>query len=79
MPKVLTQLKIDEISAVDRAAGEGCEIIFSKRDPDFYHKLFAGRNVRRVVRHPRRLRHGDQLRDIADAKNALLHSPMVAR
>ena len=77
MPNVITKLRVDEISAVDRGAGEGCEIVFSKRDPNFYHKLFAGVGKRagRVVRHPRRLRGRDPLRDIADAKHALLHTP----
>jgi hypothetical protein len=41
MPKVLTRLRIDEISAVDRAAGEGCKVVLYKR-----HDL--GRNRPRV-------------------------------
>jgi hypothetical protein len=32
--KVLTRLKITEVSAVDRGAGEGCRVILSKRDDD---------------------------------------------
>jgi hypothetical protein len=81
MPRVLRKLRIDEISAVDRAAGEGTHIVLRKRDderdPDFYYKLFAGVGKRsgRVVRRPRRLRGRDQLADVADAKHALLHSP----
>jgi hypothetical protein len=35
MPKVLTKLRIDEISAVDRGAGEGVKILLMKRDDDF--------------------------------------------
>jgi hypothetical protein len=31
-PKILTRLRIDEISLVDRGAGEGCKIVISKRD-----------------------------------------------
>src|SRR4029078_4273004 len=34
MPKVLTRLKISEVSAVDRAAGENCKILLRKRDQD---------------------------------------------
>ena len=82
MPKVLTRLRVDEISAVDKAAGENTKIVLYKRDDSderrgFYHRLFAGVGKRsgRAVRHPRRLRGRDQLRDIADAKHALLHSP----
>jgi hypothetical protein len=63
-----------------RNAGYDMELI-DKRDSDerrgFYHRLFAGVGKRsgRAFRHPRRLRGRDQLRDIADAKHALLHSP----
>jgi hypothetical protein len=32
MPKVLTRLHIDEISAVDKGAGEDCRIVLMKRD-----------------------------------------------
>lgn len=32
MPKVLTKLRIDEISSVDRGAGENCRIVLFKRD-----------------------------------------------
>jgi hypothetical protein len=34
MPKLLTKLRIDEISSVDRGAGEGCRIMLYKRDDD---------------------------------------------
>ena len=30
--KVLRNLRIDEVSFVDRAAGEGCKVVISKRD-----------------------------------------------
>jgi hypothetical protein len=32
MPKILTRLRIDEVSAVDRGAGEGVKIVLMKRD-----------------------------------------------
>jgi hypothetical protein len=32
MPKVLTKLRIDEISSVDRGAGDGCKVVLYKRD-----------------------------------------------
>ena len=31
-PKILTQLRIDEISCVDRGAGDGVKIVLMKRD-----------------------------------------------
>ena len=34
--KVLTRLKITEVSAVDRGAGEGCRVVLSKRDDSDY-------------------------------------------
>jgi hypothetical protein len=34
MPKLLTRLKISEVSAVDAAAGENCEILLMKRHGD---------------------------------------------
>jgi hypothetical protein len=58
MPKVLHKLRIDEISCVDRAAGEGTRVVLFKRDaprskafgyampqpePSFYAKLFSAR------------------------------------
>jgi hypothetical protein len=80
MPRILTKLRVDEVSAVTRGAGEGTRIVLMKRHDDsdsFYTKLFRGvsKNSGRVVRPPRRLRGRDQLRDIADAKHALLFSP----
>jgi hypothetical protein len=37
MPRILSNLKIDEVSAVDRGAGEGVRIMLTKRDgtPDY--------------------------------------------
>ena len=32
MPRLLRNLRIDEISSVDRGAGEGCRIMLYKRD-----------------------------------------------
>src|SRR5262249_40049144 len=32
--KVLTRLRIDEVSAVDKGAGEGVRVVLMKRDPD---------------------------------------------
>jgi hypothetical protein len=82
MPKVLTKLRVDEVSCVDRGAGEGTRVILYKRDDSderrgFYHRLFAGVGKRsgRAFSHPRRLRGHHELRDMADAKHALLHSP----
>jgi hypothetical protein len=49
MPKVLTKLRIDEVSAVDRGAGDGTKIILMKRDD-------TPRSKPHVERHARRLR-----------------------
>jgi hypothetical protein len=40
-PKVLTRLKISEVSSVDAGAGDGCKVVLYKRDgtPDF-HAIF---------------------------------------
>lgn len=38
MPKLLTRLRIDEVSAVDRGAGEGVKILLMKRDEEPYWK-----------------------------------------
>jgi hypothetical protein len=51
MPRILTNLKIDEISAVDRGAGEGVRIMLTKRDgtPDYqrvFNKIFGVRDWR---------------------------------
>jgi hypothetical protein len=54
MPKVLSKLRIDEISAVSRGAGENVRIVLMKRDDSdgrrgFYHKLFAAAPVRKAM------------------------------
>jgi hypothetical protein len=41
MPKLLTGLKISEVSAVDAAAGENCKILLRKRDQDVVGKATA--------------------------------------
>jgi hypothetical protein len=41
MPKLLTRLKIDAVSAVDAAAGENCKILLRKRDQDVIGKATA--------------------------------------
>jgi hypothetical protein len=38
MPKLLTRLRIDEVSAVDRGAGDGVKIMLMKRDGDVVGK-----------------------------------------
>jgi hypothetical protein len=50
MPKLLTRLKITEVSAVDRGAGDGTKIVLMKRDDD------VPRSKPHVERHARRLR-----------------------
>jgi hypothetical protein len=49
MPKLLTRLRIDEVSAVDRGAGDGVKIVLIKRDD-------TPRSKPHVERHARRLR-----------------------
>jgi hypothetical protein len=80
MPKVLTKLRIDEISAVDRAAGEGCKVVLYKRDDSderrgFYHRLFAKGSGGRVARHPPRMRSHDVHSTRAEALRGLLFTP----
>jgi hypothetical protein len=80
MPKVLSRLRVDEVSCVTKGAGEGTRVVLMKRDDSsdragFYHRLFAKGGSGRVVRPPRRLRGSEPLSDLADAKHALLHSP----
>ena len=36
MPNKLTKLRIDEISLVDKGAGDGCKVILMKRDNSDY-------------------------------------------
>jgi hypothetical protein len=49
MPRILTKLRIDEVSAVDRGAGDGVKIVLMKRDDQ-------PRSKPHVERHERRLR-----------------------
>lgn len=46
MPRILTQLRVDEISSVDKAAGEGCKVVLYKRDSDERRQ-----RIRRLHRH----------------------------
>jgi hypothetical protein len=41
MPNVLTKLRIDEVSAVDRGAGDGCKVVLWKRDPTRKSRAFG--------------------------------------
>jgi hypothetical protein len=41
MPKVLTKLRIDEISSVDRGAGDGCKVVLYKRHDPERRKAFG--------------------------------------
>jgi hypothetical protein len=62
MPKLLTRLKITEVSAVDRAAGDGTKILLMKRDDD------RPRSKPHVERHARRLRKFQEVFDSPDPK-----------
>lgn len=65
MPNILRRLKINEVSSVDRAAGEGCRIVLYKRDnsadkPDFWDvplppqpRLFNDLMLRKLADEPR--------------------------
>jgi hypothetical protein len=79
MPRVLRKLRIDEISAVDRGAGEGCKVVLYKRDdePSFYQQLFARKPAVRKARY-RDVFPGSRLHRIEnltreEAKHFLLH------
>src|ERR1700730_10449576 len=48
MTKLLTRLRIDEVSAVDRAAGEGTKIVLLKRDAAPRSKPHVERAARRL-------------------------------
>jgi hypothetical protein len=41
--RLLTNLKISEVSAVDRGAGEGCHVLMRKRDGKPDYEAFFGR------------------------------------
>jgi hypothetical protein len=85
MPKVLTKLRIDEISCVDRAAGENTRVVLMKRrdddePPSVYHRIFAGDSkssghaLRKYNRYGGHLRHRpDGNLDRATALHWLLH------
>jgi hypothetical protein len=58
MPKILTRLRIDEVSSVDRGAGEGVKIMLMKRNEDkpmstkigqMFSNLFSGGNSNNVT------------------------------
>jgi hypothetical protein len=51
MPRILTKLRIDEISAVDKGAGHKCKVILMKRDDDT-----RPRSKPHLERYQRRLR-----------------------
>jgi hypothetical protein len=57
MPNKLTKLRIDEISSVDRGAGEGCRIILMKRDassgPLLFDDVMAKADTSDALRGPR--------------------------
>src|ERR1700736_1117123 len=57
MPRILTKLRIDEVSAVDRGAGDGVKIVLMKRDAQ------APRSKPHVERHARRLRKFQEMFD----------------
>jgi hypothetical protein len=48
MPRILTKLHIDEVSAVDKAAGEDCRIVLMKRDDTPRSKPHLERYQRRL-------------------------------
>jgi hypothetical protein len=73
MPKLLTKLKINEISVCDRGAGEGCKVTLLKRhDPDErrtgngYHPQELAKAVTQSLKVP------DHIKSVADAKHWLL-------
>lgn len=81
MPRVLRKLRIDEISAVDRAAGEGTRVVLYKRDdderPGFYQQLLARKRAVRKAKY-RDVIPGSRLHRIEnltreEAKHFLLH------
>ena len=57
MVNILTKLQIDEISSVDRGAGEGCKIVLMKRDNSdddsafLFNDIMKGRNRRSPFSH----------------------------
>jgi hypothetical protein len=82
MPRVLRDLRIEEISAVTKGAGAGTRIVLMKRDDsddrdNFYTKLFrgVGKSSGRVARHPPRMRSHDVHSTRAEALRGLLFTP----
>jgi hypothetical protein len=81
MPRILTKLRVDEISAVDRAANDGAKIVLSKRGvderPSFYQQLFSRKRAVRKATYRgaipgRHLRNIDNLTP-AEARHFLIH------
>jgi|SRR5262249_22676712 len=62
--KVLTRLKITEVSAVDRGAGENCKVILAKRDDDY---------------NPAELSVEERARAKAEGRTALRHQEEIER
>jgi hypothetical protein len=67
MPKILTKLRIDEISAVDRGAGDNCKIVLWKRAPRVARVLPRYRGESRL--------HAVEGLTHAEALHWLLHHP----
>jgi hypothetical protein len=71
MPKVLTKLKIDEVSAVDRGAGEGTRIVLAKRDPGaVFRRIFGVETLRDVLNKAEANSSLPRLRDLKDPDEA---------
>jgi hypothetical protein len=51
MPNKLTELRIDEISSVDRGAGDGCKVILMKRDAPIGPLLFDDAMRNSILKH----------------------------
>jgi hypothetical protein len=76
MPKLLTKLRINEISVCDRGAGEGCKVTLMKRhDPDErrtgngYHPQELAKEMAKAVTQPSKV---PDIRSVAEAKHWLL-------
>src|SRR5215471_6608851 len=48
-PKILTRLRISEVSLVDRGAGENCKILISKRDDSADNDFDEWRNKQAAI------------------------------
>src|SRR5262245_6192269 len=77
--KVLTRLRINEVSAVDRGAGERCKIVLSKRDDsaDDNHPVEMPENERRYwsALGETALRHAEERYRKANGTGAADHEP----